>query len=91
MVAMLDDVVSGCGLSDIDVLVGSIGLAVIALRMPLRHQLESARLLGEQRPLAVEMRTVSFLRNLDLDPVAVLGADAVEAADLESTPQHSDR
>ena len=32
-------------------------------------------------PVKRDVRTVSFLRSLDLDPVEVLGAEAVAAAD----------
>jgi hypothetical protein len=35
----------------------------------------------DERRLARDVRTVAFLRGLDLDPVAILGADAVRAAD----------
>ena len=38
-------------------------------------------LLAESHPLAVGIRTVNFLRDLDLDPAEVLGDDIVEAVD----------
>ena len=38
-------------------------------------------LIAEPHPLAVGLRTVNFLRDLDLDPAAVLGDDVVEAVD----------
>ena len=43
--------------------------------------LARAGLAPEPDPVAHDVRTVAFLRSLDLDPVEILGADAVAAAE----------
>lgn len=47
-------------------------------------------LANEPDPVAHDVTTVAFLRGLDLDPVAVLGADVVAAADAWQAPQPVD-
>jgi hypothetical protein len=69
-------------LSKVDVVAGSVGLAAYLLKEPVKEGLRAAGLLPEAHPLAVEMRTVNFLRDLDLDPVAILGAETVTAVDI---------
>lgn len=44
-------------------------------------------LANEPDPVAHDVVTVAFLRGLDLDPVAVLGADVVAAAEAWIAPQ----
>ena len=67
--------------SKADVVVGSIGFAAFLFKGPCEDALISMGLIPEPHPLAVGMRTVSFLRDLDLDPAEILGDDVVEAVD----------
>ena len=67
--------------SKADVVVGTIGFAAFVLKDPARDALVSMGLLPELHPLAVEMRTVNFLRDLDLEPEPILGDDVVAAVD----------
>ena len=69
-------------LSKFDVVSGSLGLAAYVLKDPVKEGLRAAGLLPEAHPLAVQMRTVNFLRDLDLDPVEILGAQTVAAVDV---------
>jgi hypothetical protein len=56
-------------------LVGSI------MKPPLHRVLAAAGLVAPPDPVKRDVRTVAFLRSLDLDPVDILGADVVAAAD----------
>jgi hypothetical protein len=67
--------------SKADVVVGSIGFAAFLFKGPCEDALVAMGVLPEPHPLAVGLRTVSFLRDLDLDPAEVLGDDVVEAVD----------
>jgi hypothetical protein len=67
--------------SKADVVVGSIGFAAFLFKAPCEDALVAMGLLPEPHPLAVGMRTVNFLRDLDLDPRHVLGDEVVEAVD----------
>ena len=67
--------------SKADVVVGSIGLAAFLFKGPCEDAMVALGLLAEPHPLAVGIRTVNFLRDLDLDPAQVLGDDVVEAVD----------
>jgi hypothetical protein len=67
--------------SKADVVVGSIGFAAFLFKGPCEDALVAMGLMAEPHPLAVGMRTVSFLRDLDLDPGDVLGDDVVESVD----------
>jgi hypothetical protein len=67
--------------SKADVIVGSIGFAGFLFKGPCEDALVALGVLPEPHPLAVGLRTVNFLRDLDLDPGAVLGDDVVEAVD----------
>jgi hypothetical protein len=51
------------------------------VKNPVHRMLARAGLAPEPDPVAHDVRTVAFLRSLDLDPVAILGADAVAAAE----------
>ena len=68
-------------LSHTEVVASQIGLAAAVLKDPVHRMLASAGIVAPLDPVKRDVRTVSFLRSLDLDPVEVLGADAVEAAD----------
>ena len=67
--------------SKADVIVGSIGFAAFLFKGPCEDALISMGLIPEPHPLAVGIRTVNFLRDLDLEPAHVLGDDVVEAVD----------
>ena len=67
--------------SKADVVVGTVGFAAYVFKGPAEDALIAMGLLPERHPLAVEMRTVNFLRDLDLDPAPILGEEVVEAAD----------
>jgi hypothetical protein len=56
-------------------LIGSI------VKPPLHRALAAAGLVAPPDSVKRDVRTVAFLRSLDLDPVEVLGADVVAAAD----------
>lgn len=51
------------------------------LRGPVHRALASAGLAPDPDPVAHDVRTVAFLRALDLDPVDALGAEAVAQAE----------
>jgi hypothetical protein len=52
-----------------------------AVKNPVHRMLARAGLAPEPDPVAHDVRTVAFLRSLDLDPVEILGADTVAAAE----------
>lgn len=51
------------------------------VKNPVHRMLARAGLAPEPDPVAHDVRTVAFLRSLDLDPVEILGADTVAAAE----------
>jgi hypothetical protein len=67
--------------SKADVVVGTLGFAAFLLKGPGEDALVAMGVIPEPHPLAVGVRTVSFLRDLDLDPGEILGDDVVEAVD----------
>jgi len=67
--------------SHTEVVVGQIGLAAAVLKDPVHRMLASAGIVAPYDPVKRDLRTVTFLRSLDLDPVAVLGAETVAAAE----------
>jgi hypothetical protein len=67
--------------SKVDAIAFSVGFSAYVLKGPIQEGLVAAGLLPEPHPLARDMRTVPFLRELDLDPKAILGEDVVDAAD----------
>jgi hypothetical protein len=67
--------------SKADVIVGTIAFGAYVFRDPVKAGLVELGILPEPHPLAVEMRTVSFLRDLDLDPNEILGDEVVDAVD----------
>jgi hypothetical protein len=68
-------------LSQGEVVVAHVALAAAVAKAPVHRALADLGLVDAPDPVARDVRTVSFLRRLDLDPVEVLGADAVERAD----------
>ncbi len=67
--------------SSAEVALGQVAVAAAVLRAPVHHLLASAGVVAPIDPVRRDARTVAFLRSLDLDPVDVLGADVVAAAD----------
>jgi hypothetical protein len=67
--------------SKADVVVAGIGFTGFLFKGPAEDALVAMGVLPEPHPLATGVRTVSFLRDLDLDPNEILGDDVVEAVD----------
>ena len=68
-------------LSRSETVVAQAALAVALLREPAHRLLADLGLVDAPLPVARDAHTTSFLRALDLDPVEVLGAEVVTAAD----------
>jgi hypothetical protein len=68
--------------SKVDVVVGSVGFTAFVLRDPVKAALVEFGIIPEPHPLSVEMRTVHFLRGLDLDPVPIMGEELVREVDV---------
>jgi hypothetical protein len=56
------------------------GLAAAVLKAPVHRALADLGLVDAPDPVKRDVQTISFLRSLDLDPVEILGQDAVDAA-----------
>jgi hypothetical protein len=56
-------------------------LVVAVVREPAHRALAAMGLVPEPDPVGRDRRTVDFLRSLDLDPVEILGARVVTAAE----------
>lgn len=67
--------------STVEVVAGQVGLAAAVLRAPVHNLLASAGLVPPIDLVKRDVRTVAFVRSLDLDPVEMLGAEVVTAAD----------
>jgi hypothetical protein len=68
-------------LNQAEVAVAHVALATALLKEPAHRLLAEAGLVAAPDPVVRDVRTVAFLRALDLDPVEALGAEAVAAAD----------
>jgi hypothetical protein len=68
-------------LTQAEVVAGHVALAAVVLKAPAHRFLADIGVVAPPDPVARDVRTVAFLRGLDLDPVEILGADAVTAAD----------
>jgi len=68
--------------------VGQAAFVAYVLKDPVHRLLARNGLAAAPDPVANDVRTVAFLRSLQLDPVEILGADAVAAAEAW-TPQPS--
>jgi len=55
-------------------------LAGYVAKDPVHRALAHLGLAAAPDPVGRDVRTIEFLRGLDLDPVAILGAEAVDAA-----------
>jgi hypothetical protein len=67
-------------LSTFDVVVSQALFAGAVLKRPVQDRLAVAGLVRPFDQLGEHAQTVSFLRSLELDPVEILGAEVVEAA-----------
>jgi hypothetical protein len=72
--------------SNAEAMVAQAGLAVAVLRSPVHRLLADAGLVAPPDPVKRDVRTVAFLKALDLDPVEVLG-EAVVARAEQWVPQ----
>lgn len=68
-------------ISNAEAAVAWAGVAGYVIKPRLHRALASAGLAPEPDPVGHDVRTVAFLRALDLDPVEVLGADVVAQAE----------
>ena len=68
-------------MSNTEFAVANAAFIAAALKGPVHRALASVGLACEPLAVARDARTVAFLRTLDLDPAASLGAPAVAAAD----------
>lgn len=64
-----------------EVVAGHLLVAAAVARKPTHRLLADLGVVDPPDPVARDARTVAFLRKLELDPVEILGAEAVEAAD----------
>lgn len=67
------------------------GLVAAIVKAPVHRMLASAGVVRAPDFVRRDVRTVAFLRSLELDPVEVLGADAVAAADAWVPPPYVPR
>jgi len=67
--------------SNSEAVVAQVAFVASALKMPIHRALADAGLVEPFDFAKRDLRTVTFLRALDLDPVAVLGEDVVERAE----------
>jgi hypothetical protein len=68
-------------LSQAEAVAGNLAVTAAVLEAPVHRLLADLGLVVPPDRLARDARTVAFLRGLDLDPVEILGADVVTAAD----------
>lgn len=73
-------------LSQAEVVAGQLALTAAVLKQPAHRLLAALGLVAPPDPVARDVRTVAFLRGLDLDPVQILGADVVARADAWVPP-----
>jgi hypothetical protein len=62
------------------------GVAVALVRRPVHQVLAAAGLVAPADPVRRDVRTIGFLRALDLDPEEILGSAVVERADAWVVP-----
>ena len=68
-------------MSNAEAAVATAAIAGYLVKEPVHRALAAAGLAPDPDPVAHDVRTVAFLRGLDLDPVEVLGADVVAQAE----------
>ena len=74
-------------LSTAEATVAGAGFIGYAVKPRVHRAMAKLGLANEPDPVAHDVVTVAFLRSLDLDPVEVLGADAVATAAAWVAPQ----
>ena len=74
-------------LSTAEASVAGAALVGYAVKPRVHRALAALGLANAPDPVAHDVTTVAFLRSLDLDPVAVLGADVVAAVEAWTKPQ----
>lgn len=68
-------------LSNAEAAAAWVGVAAYVLKPKVHQTLANCGLAPEPDPVAVDVRTVAFLRALDLDPIEAIGPVAVAQAD----------
>lgn len=68
-------------LSNAEIVAGNVAVTAAVLKAPVHRMLADLGVVAPPDPVARDARTVAFLRNLDLDPVEILGGSVVDAAD----------
>jgi hypothetical protein len=68
-------------LSTAEVVAGNVAVTAAVLKAPVHRILADLGVVAAPDPVARDVRTVAFLRQLDLDPVEILGAEVVATAD----------
>jgi hypothetical protein len=74
-------------LSQGEVVVAHVALAGALLKEPAHRGLAALGVVPHPDPVGRDVRTIAFLRDLDLDPVEVLRAERWVPADAERVPQ----
>lgn len=69
-------------ISNAEAAVAWAGVAGAIVKAPVHRALARGGLAPDPDPVAHDVRTIAFLEALDLDPVAVLGADVVDQASV---------
>ena len=68
-------------ISSSEAYVAQAALIVAVFKQPVHRLLAEAGLVAPPDPVKQDVRTVAFLRALDLDPVAILGEGVVDRAE----------
>jgi hypothetical protein len=68
-------------LSNAEAMGANLALGAAVLKAPVHAFLADLGLVDAPDPVKRDVRTVAFLRGLDLDPVEILGSDVVQRAD----------
>jgi hypothetical protein len=71
-------------LTQAETVAANVAVTAAVLRAPVHRLLADAGLVAPPDPVARDVRTVAFLRSLDLDPVGILGPDVVARADARA-------
>jgi hypothetical protein len=72
-------------LTQAEVAAANVAVTAAVLKAPIHRLLADVGLVAPPDPVARDVRTVAFLRTLDLDPAAVLGAAVVARADARTS------
>jgi hypothetical protein len=78
-------------LSQSEVVVANVAVTAALLKEPAHRVLADLGLVAPPDPVARDVRTVAFLRAIDMDPVEVLGAGAVAGADARVAAEAAGR